>query len=207
LDGTLINSIPDLTDALNHTATLFDRKGFKEADITKMVGAGVSKLIERAFETKKGEKLFDEVFSAFLEYYNNNHSNYSYLYDGVEEELNRLHQSGKKLAVLSNKLDRFTKQIAKDFAIEKYFSIVLGATDKLKPKPSGEAINFIIDRLGITREMVLMVGDSQPDILAAKDACIDCVAVTYGYRPEEKLKEFKPDFMIDKISKLKGIIE
>ena len=207
LDGTLINSIPDLTDALNHTASLFERKGFTEADITKMVGAGVSKLIERAFETTKGENLFDEVFGVFLEYYNKHHSRLSYLYDGVEKELSRLHKSGKKLAILSNKLDRFTKQIAKDFGIEKHFSIVLGATDELKPKPSGEAINFILEKLGISKEMALMVGDSQPDIMAAKDAGIDCVAVTYGYRPEEILKEFNPGFMISRISKLKEIIE
>jgi len=207
LDGTLINSIPDLTDALNYTAVRFDQHGFSEVDITKMVGAGVRRLIERAFEITKNDKLFEEVFSTFLEYYNNHHSNKSYLYNGVEEELKRLVSEGRKLAILSNKLDRFTKQIVKDFGIEKYFSIVLGATDEFKPKPSGEALIFIMNKLGVKKEMAIMVGDSQPDIMAAKDAGIDCVAVTYGYRPEEKLRELNPNYIINSLSQLKEIVE
>jgi len=207
LDGTLINSIPDLTDSLNYTAAKFDKRGFTETDITKMVGAGVTKLIERAFEINKGEKPFEEVFGVFLDYYNSHHSHLSYLYDGVEDELSRLNKSGKKLAVLSNKLDRFTKQIVKDFEIEKYFSLVLGATNELKTKPSGEAINFITSNLGVSKEMAVMVGDSQPDIMAARDAGIHCIAVTYGYRPEKMLRDLNPDFLINRIGQLKEIIE
>ncbi len=205
LDGTLVNSIPDLTDSLNYVSNLRNHNKFTEDRVKSIVGGGVSKLIEDAFAINKNDEEFQEIFSQFLLFYNNNHSKRSHLYENVLNTLE--HFKLKKLAILSNKLDVFTKQIVKDFGIEKYFDIVLGATDEIARKPSSEPINYILKKLNISSEKAIMVGDSEPDIMSAKNAGITSVSVTYGYRSKEQLENLNPNFMIDELTELKTIIE
>ncbi len=205
LDGTLVNSIPDLTDSLNYVSNLRNHNKFTEDRVKSIVGGGVSKLIEDAFAINKNDEEFQEIFSQFLLFYNNNHSKRSYLYKNVLNTLE--HFKLKKLAILSNKLDVFTKQIVKDFGIEKYFDIVLGATDEIARKPSSEPINYILKKLNISSDKAIMVGDSEPDIMSAKNAGITSVSVTYGYRSKEQLENLNPNFMIDELTELKTIIE
>jgi len=202
LDGTLINSIPDLTDSLNQVST---NKLFTENEIAGLVGGGVSKLIENAFNISSTDKAFEKVFNSFLNIYGNNHSRRSYLYNNVIEILK--HFDSKKLVILSNKLDRFTKQIVKDFDIYQYFDLVLGATDGIAKKPSGEPIEFILRELGILAGKALMVGDSEPDIMTAKNSGIKSIAVTYGYRSRKELIRLKPDYLINDLTELKSIVE
>lgn len=205
LDGTLVNSIPDLTDSLNFVSNLRNHKRFTEDGVKSIVGGGVSKLIEDAFEINKNDEEFQEVLSQFLLFYRNNHSNRSHLYNNVREVLEYF--KAKKLAILSNKLDIFTKQIVKDFGIDKYFDLVLGATDSIAKKPSAEPIKFILNKINITFDNAIMVGDSEPDIMCATNAGIASVSVTYGYRSKEQLKANSPDFIIDDLTELKTIIE
>ncbi len=203
LDGTLINSIPDLKNALNNVS--FRDKNFTEEYIASIVGGGVRKLVQDAFGISSKDDEFNEVFSKFLSFYAKNHSKESYLYGNVIEILE--HFKSKKLAILSNKLDSFTKQIAKDFSIDKYFDLVLGANNDMEKKPSPEAINHILKKLKVSSHKAIMVGDSEADIMGAKNAGISALAVTYGYRSKESLKGLNPDYLIDNLTELKTIIE
>ena len=205
LDGTLVNSIPDLTNAINYVAKKNNLHVFNEIEISELVGGGVSRLIESAFNISSDETGFADYFNLFLNYYGSNHSNNSYLYDDVLDVLE--HFKTKKLAILSNKLHVFTKQMVKDYKIDNYFDIVLGATDKLKKKPSAEPINYILQKLKISHNAAVIVGDSEPDIITAKKSGIYSIAVTYGYRSRTQLEQHKPDFIIDELTELKKIIE
>jgi phosphoglycolate phosphatase len=205
LDGTLINSIPDLTDALNHVSKTKQYYSFTQSQVAKMVGGGVHQLIERAFEVKKSDVEFLSFFNSFLDYYNNHHSNLSYLYPGVSETLH--HFRPKKLAILSNKMEVFTKQIVKDFDLNQYFDMVVGARDGLAKKPSAEPIHHILQKLDIAPGKAAMVGDSEADILAAKKAGAKSIAVTYGYRSKQQLSTLQPDFIIEAITELIPIIK
>ena len=205
LDGTLINSIPDLTDALNHVKTKETRKPFTEEQVAGFVGAGVANLIERAFDTDKSHADFQKYFESFLTYYESHHSHLSYLYNDVIETLR--HFRSKKLAILSNKLQPFTRQIVKDFRMNQYFDLVIGARDDLAKKPSAEPIHYILQKFNTSTDQAVMVGDSEADIMAAKNAEIKCVAVTYGYRSKQQLSALQPDFMVDAIKELLPIIK
>jgi phosphoglycolate phosphatase len=205
LDGTLMNSIPDLCMALNYTAQRFGTKEFDESRVVKLVGGGVRKLVQDAFDLDQSSDLFSEYFDVFMACYSENHSKQSHLFEGVLETLENF--KGKKMAILSNKHDQFTKQIAIDYGIDKYFEIILGATDKLRKKPSAEPIEFILRQTNTPKSMAVMIGDSEADIRTAKNSGISSIAVTYGYRTKERLLLEKPDFICNSINELKQIIE
>ncbi len=205
LDGTLVNSIPDLTDAINHVCTTKQLKPFTEEQVAQFVGGGVTHLIERAFNIDKSQAGFDDYYHTFLKYYESHHSKLSYLYNDVINTLKYF--KSKKMAILSNKMQAFTRQIIKDFNIDQYFDLVIGATDELAKKPSPEAIHYILRKLNTLPEKAVLVGDSEPDIVAAKNAGIRSIAVTYGYRSEQQLSVLKPDFVIDTIDELASLVK
>lgn len=205
LDGTIVNSIPDLTNSINHVAVKNRMTTYREIEISKIVGSGITNLIEKAFNIKKEDHNFKQYLDSFLEYYSQNHSNNSHLYKNVKETLEYFNQ--KKLAILSNKLNIFTKEIVKNYNINRYFDIVVGATEEMAKKPSSEPINYILQELKIQPNAAIMVGDSEPDILAAKSAGIKSIAVSYGYRSISQLQKHNPDFIIDEINELTEIVE
>jgi len=205
LDGTLVNSIPDLTNAINHVATHNNMAVYSEIEVSEIVGSGITKLIERAFNVNKDDLSFSQYLDSFINFYSQNHSHHSHLYNNVKETLE--HFKSKKLAILSNKLQPFTKQIVVDLNINNYFDLVIGATKDLAKKPSAEPINYILQKLKIEPAAAIMIGDSEPDILAARSAGIHSVAVTYGYRSRLQLEKHNPDFIIDDINELTEIVE
>lgn len=205
LDGTLMNSIPDLTAALNYTAEKFALEVFSEVEVQVMVGGGIRKLIEDAFGEKRNTFNYQQYYNCFMDYYAQNHSNKSHLFEESLEVIN--HFKDKKLAILSNKFDKFTKKMARDYQIDKFFDVVLGATENIKKKPSAEPIDFILKETGVQKEFAIMIGDSEQDILTAKNAGIKSIAVTYGYRTEAQLKQQSPDYICNNLLELTKIIE
>lgn len=205
LDGTLVNSIPDLTDALNYAARTNNVNDFEEDYVLQLVGGGISLLIEKAFKIKKSDANFKSFLDDFMFYYKEHSNDRSYLYEDVLEILE--HLKTKKLAILSNKRDELTKQVIENFNIYNNFSLVMGAMDNIAKKPSAEPINIILEKLNIKAENAVLVGDSEPDIMCAKNAGIKSIAVTYGYRNKEQLSKLNPDFIIDNIMQLKLLIK
>ena len=204
LDGTLVNSIPDLTDSINHVCKLKNMVLISEEKVAARVGGGIVQLLEDLFDIDKDNDEFNSFMDPFMSYYEVNQTNRSFLYKNVKETIEKL--SVKKLAVLSNKFDSFTKQIIKDFELNEYFDSVLGTTNKLAKKPSAEPVNYIINELGVSTDKVVFVGDSENDIKCAKNSGIRSIAVTYGYRSRTQLELLKPDYIIDDISELSSII-
>jgi len=204
LDGTLVNSIPDLTDSLNYVACNNNLSLFDEQRVVELVGGGIAKLIEMAFEIDQSEDNFSTYFNQFMKHYKRNFSNRSYLYKNVPGVLEYFET--KKMAILSNKVDYLTKHVAIDYSIYGYFDLILGATEGLPKKPSAEPILYILKKLNIDASKAIMVGDSEPDIISAKNAGIKSVALTSGYRSKNQLEKLAPDFIIDDIIDLKMII-
>lgn len=205
LDGTLINSVPDLTDTLNIIFNLQEEKKFNEQEVTKMVGSGIRVLLEEAAEKVGYTSSIDNLLADFKKQYDKNLIVKTKLYDDVRETLKQLSQFKK--AVLSNKLDIYTKQIILELGLEDNFNIILGSnTDLYGSKPSPEGIEYILNKLQVKPENALMIGDSTHDIHAGKNAKVNTCAVTYGYRSKELLEKEAPDFMIHNISGLLDIV-
>ena len=199
LDGTLIDTVADLGDAVNHALRLF---GFPERsyqEVISFVGNGTLKLIERALpeDMQSDHELITKVHDEFTAHYAGHYADKSKVYDGIPEVLEYLRTHGVKLAVLSNKPDRFTKALIGMF-FPSVFDVVLGSGENTprKPDPMGEL--SIINSFGLSPEECLHVGDSDTDVKTAHNAGVKVIGCTWGFRPRTTLESAGAEFIVDK---------
>ena len=205
LDGTIVNSIFDIADGVNHVLKKMGYDLLSVKEVQNMVGSGVKKLINLALIDVEDEAVKEKALAMFQQYYAKNLTNKTRPYHGVLETIQQLPQYKK--AIYSNKPHVLTTIVMDNLDLSSYFEIIQGADDsKYQRKPSPEGINYILQKLQVKPENALMVGDSTHDIQAGKRAGLMTCAVTYGYRDEKVLSKEKPDFMIHKFSELLNIL-
>ena len=197
LDGTIVDTVQDITDALNYAMKPYDIKNLTVRDTMEMVGEGISRLIEKALPAEK-RHLKDTVVKRFLEYYSEHLTEKSRVYPHVEETLRNL--TDFKKAVISNKREDLSKRLIEELGLAVYFDLIIGSDTAGERKPSAIPVLYIISKLGVSPEESIIVGDSNFDVEAGKKAGIKTVAVTYGYRHRELLTG--ADYIIDDIREL-----
>ncbi|HHW20750.1 HAD-IA family hydrolase [Thermodesulfovibrio thiophilus] len=203
LDGTLVDSCKDITQALNYCFEEKGISGFSGDEVRKMVGEGVNRLIEKALEARGIFNFKEPMLECFINYYKEHITDYSRPYPQVKETLNQLKDFKK--AVISNKLTDLSIKTLKSLGLLKYFDFVGGSDLFSERKPSALPILETIKKLQTSCDRTIIVGDSELDIKAGKSAGVKTAAVTYGYRDREFLKD--ADFLIDKFSDLLNIIK
>ena len=189
LDGTLVNSIYDLADGVNFA---LDKNGYPthpEEAYLIFVGNGIKKLIERALGDKATEETVTKVRADFEVYYHDHCCDRTRPYDGIVELLNNFKKDGVKLAVCSNKAQKFTEYIVGEIFGEGLFDFVYGQRPELKMKPAPDCIFFVAENLGVSIEECIYIGDSNVDIMAGIAAKVDTLGVTWGFRSEQELRE------------------
>ena len=197
LDGTLVNSIADITNALNYAIEPY---GFEQLTIertTSLVGEGVTRLIEKLVGQKAAD-LKDVVLKRFLEYYSEHLTDFTVPYPGVRETLEMLVNYRK--AVISNKREDLSKHLLETLELSGYFDIIWGSDSVSEKKPSPAPVLEMLKKLSCGPDEAVMVGDSNYDIEAGRAAGVSTVAVSYGYRHISLLKD--ADFIIDNMKEL-----
>jgi phosphoglycolate phosphatase len=197
LDGTLVDTSIDITNALNYALKPYGLKNLTVDDTVKMVGEGITRLIEKLLGDKKIQER-DDVIKKFLDYYSEHLIDYSSVYPQVRETLNKL--DGYKRAVISNKREYLSTELLGKLDLLKYFNLVIGSDTTPEKKPSAVPVIHAVTELGVGPQESIMVGDSNYDIEAGKKAGVKTVAVTYGYRERQYLMD--ADYMIDSIEEL-----
>lgn len=198
LDGTLINSLYDLADAMNHALV---KNGFEPHETEKyrfMVGNGISTLADRAMVIPKGmatDEQKKQVLADFNEYYTIHNLDKTRPYDGIIELLAKLDELSVKYAVLSNKPDKFTKLIAAKLFPNNTFAAAWGQQSGFERKPSPDALLAMLSELGFNKDDCLYIGDSNVDVETAKNAEIDFCGVSWGFRPESELYDAGATFI------------
>lgn len=201
LDGTLIDSKLDLAHAVNATRRHMGKEPLEHERVYSYVGNGAPVLIRRAMGEQASEPEVQEALEFFLEYYREHPLDYTTLYPGVLDCLQRLHGAGKRLAVLTNKPVNISNVIMQGLDASRYFFRIYGGNsfDFKKPHPIG--IETLMQEAGVTRAATMMVGDSSVDIQTARNAQVAACGVTYGFQPET-LADPKPDLLIDRMDAL-----
>ena len=196
LDGTIINSGPDLIDSLNFVLGNQNIKPVDKKIIGSLVGGGAKAMIMRAYEhlKLKSPVNIDILVEEFLEFYLNNCSNRSYLYPNVLNTLKKL-KPEFRIALCTNKKQYITEKILMDFGIENYFDCVIGSNSKIKLKPDTEMLEYCLNNCLVKPEQAIMLGDSSNDIIPAKTLGMKSIYVTYGFGKIEE--SIKPDYVID----------
>lgn len=197
LDGTLINSITDLADATNYALR---ECGFPEHPVEKynyFVGDGLNNLILRAIpECHHNDKTITKIKCLFSEYYNEHYSDKTYIYDGIIPLLNSLREKGVKLAVASNKPDKFTKEIIKNLFGTEIFDFVQGNKEGIPHKPDSRIIKEVMSFLNVSDKETVMIGDTNVDIKTGKNVGIRTIGCLWGFRDESELKEAGADYIV-----------
>ena len=209
LDGTLLNTIKDLGEAVNFA---LDKNGFHTHSIASypfFVGNGVRRLIERSLpeDARKQSTVVETMLRDFKQYYNEHNTDRTQPYDGMPELLHQLQEQGVKLAVASNKYQQATEKIIGHFFADIDWVAVVGQQEGVPVKPDPSIIFMILSQAKVAKQDTLYVGDSGIDMEAARRACVDSVGVTWGFRPVKELKENHANVIINKPIDILPIIE
>jgi phosphoglycolate phosphatase len=211
LDGTLIDSVPDLAHAVNYMLKSLGKETYPENTIRYWVGNGAATLVKRALLGKKDIEeftdfeLFEQAQSLFFDHYTQHLADTTILYNRVQETLKHLHNN-YQLAIITNKPFRFVEPILTQLGVNQYFSHILGGDSLDTKKPDPTPLFHMCELLKLDIKECVMVGDSKNDIIAASKASMDSIAVTYGYNYGEDINQYKPTFVIDDFSKISGIV-
>ncbi len=186
LDGTLADTIGDIACSLNAALAGLAYPTLSEWEVQKLVGHGLRQLCSDALpEEKKDDSR--RVFRALEAHYSEHCCDRTRPYDGVQRLLVKLRAAGKTLAVASNKPHKNAMQVVNACFPRDSFSMILGSMDKFPNKPAPDMLRFIMDYFSVSPEETLFVGDSEVDVAFAKNAGVDCIAVSWGFRSRKTL--------------------
>ncbi|NHQ85380.1 phosphoglycolate phosphatase [Iodobacter sp. HSC-16F04] len=194
LDGTLADSIPDLAHAANAARRDAGLAQLEEALIESFVGDGTESLVARAMAADMaasftGTAAQTEALGRFDQHYLEGLTLKTKLYHGVAITLNELHDCGYRLAIVTNKPERFTLPLLKELGIGNVFDVIVSGDTLPSRKPNAEPLHYVMEKLAVSADELLMVGDSKNDILAARAAGCKVAHVSYGYGAAESTPE------------------
>ena len=204
LDGTLIDSSGDLALAVNHTLQTLNLPTFTQDTIHHWVGNGAEILVKRALsgsktiDTTLKESYWRDALKILLDFYSKNLTVATVTYPHVPTTLKTLKERGYRLAIVTNKPYSFVEPILKEFGLDNLFELVLGGDSLEKKKPDPMPLLYVCEKLGISTNESVMIGDSKNDILASKSANMDSIGVTYGYNYGESIESYEPTVVYDK---------
>lgn len=210
LDGTLVDSVPDLTAAVNVMLRQLGLPAREEAQVRTWVGNGMDNLLHRALTNDMAGQAEPELFARAKPLYKTAYADhisvYSELYPGVREGLAELRDAGFPMACVTNKLVEFALPLLKQLGIDHFFATVVGGECIPRPKPAPDALLLCAERLKVPVDRGLMVGDSLNDVGAARNAGCSVVCVPYGYNHGRDIREARPDVVIDSIAELPPLL-
>jgi phosphoglycolate phosphatase len=202
LDGTLVDSVPDLAATANQLLAELGYPPLDKAAIARMVGDGVAKLVERVLAARQVNALAPAPATRrFAALYEANATTLTRPYPGVEAVLEELTRGGAKLALCTNKLEQVTRAVLEGLGLAHFFPVVLGGDSLPTRKPDPGPLLAALRRIDVAPEAAAMVGDHRNDVLAARGAGVAAIFARYGYG-SATLGELRPDAIIDDFSEL-----
>jgi phosphoglycolate phosphatase len=211
VDGTLVDSVPDLAYCVDATMEQLGRPPCGEARVRNWVGNGVERLVQRALAgTLDGEPPdadFARAYPVFLDLYATNTSTRSRLYPGVREGLDLLKAAGYPLGCVTNKAAQFTEPLLRDLGVFDDFAIVISGDTLPRKKPDPEPLLHAAGFFGVDPHSSLMIGDSVSDVRAARAAGFRIVCMSYGYNHGMDIRDARPDAVIDDLTEIIPLLE
>lgn len=206
LDGTLLDTLEDLADSVNEMLRKFSCPERTLEEIRSFVGNGMKKLVERSVSEDFDTKNFDAAYEFFRLSYARNMQNKTHPYDGILKCLEELKENDIITVVTSNKNDDAVKNLCKEYFGE-LITLAVGAKEGVPSKPNPEMVISAMREIGAEKEECIFVGDSDTDILTAKNAGLKSVGVLWGFRNREILEKTQADFVISSPEEIIAIVK
>lgn len=208
LDGTLVNTADDLGFATDYVLREYGiEPKWTMQDYRAFVGNGAKKLLDRAFEHKLPDSELNNALELFKKKYNVILLDHAYIYEGVVSSLDELKQQGVKLSVVTNKPHQSAVKMVETLFGKDYFDVIIGAAEDIPKKPDPYTANLALEKLGCTPRDAVFFGDSDIDVYTAKNAGIDSVGCSWGFRSLECLKTAAPFLILDKAEKISALFK
>lgn len=211
LDGTLLDTIPDLAVAANLMLQALDRPPLDAAMIRTFVGKGIAKLVERTLAgTINGAvdpHTLAQALPIYERCYDSVNGRHTSVYPGVMEGLERLRTQGFRLGCVTNKSTRFTLPLLEHTKLSRYFSAVVAGDTLPRKKPDPEPLLYACEKFGVAPREMLMIGDSLNDAQAARAAGCPVFCVTYGYNEGHDVRELDVDAIVSSLIEATGLIQ
>jgi len=206
LDGTLMDSVPDLAAAVDKMLMLLGREPAGIDRVRDWVGNGSRVLVRRALAGQLqhegvADELADEALALFMQAYSGGHE-LTTVYPGVRECLDWLRERDVKLAIITNKPSQFIEPLLEENGLAGYFQWLIGGDTLPQQKPDPAALVWVMREAGVSPNASLFVGDSRNDVRAAKAASVPCAALTYGYNHGEPIAHEQPALVLDDLREL-----
>ena len=205
LDGTLLYTLEDLHDAANH---VLGKNGYplNTLDDTRhFVGNGLKMLMKRSLRRDTEPEVLERLFQELRDYYTKHCQMKTRPYDGIMEALEYFQKLGYKMAIVSNKNDAAVKEL-NAYYFEKYISVAIGEREGIQRKPAPDTVFAALKQLGSSKDNALYIGDSEVDYETARNAGMDCMLVSWGFRDRSILEQLKPEFLMDKPEEMTGVL-
>lgn len=197
LDGTLLNTLNDLAASVNHAMDVMGMPRHTLDEVRRFVGNGVRVLIRRSVPEGTGEEDYERAYKAFEEHYAEHCKDLTAPYEGIPELLAKLRDMGYKTAIVSNKIDFAVKELRDDFFADTV-AVAVGDDLKTANKPAPFMVWRALEELGSDRSECVYVGDTDVDLETAKNAGMDCISVSWGFRSREELEGYGAPRIADK---------
>lgn len=188
LDGTLLSTLADLAASTNHALRTHHMPERSLDEVRRFVGNGVKKLMERAIPDGLNNPLFEETFATFRQHYMQHNLDTTQPYPGIMQMLEQLKAEGKNIAVVSNKFYAATRELCRHFFGD-LVPVAIGEREDIRKKPAPDTVIEALHELGVDKEGAVYIGDSDVDIMTAKNSGMPCVSVLWGFRDKEFLLE------------------
>lgn len=188
LDGTLLSTLADLAASTNYALRTHHMPERSLDEVRRFVGNGVKKLMERAIPDGLNNPLFEETFATFRQHYMQHNLDTTQPYPGIMQLLEQLKAEGKNIAVVSNKFYAATRELCRHFFGD-LVPVAIGEREDIRNKPAPDTVIEALRELGVDKEGAVYIGDSDVDIMTAKNSGMPCVSVLWGFRDKEFLLE------------------
>lgn len=197
LDGTLTDTLADLANSVNYALSELGFPARSTDEIRSFVGNGVRRLIYLSVPENTPEDISEKCLEVFKEYYKNNSCVLTKPYDGVIDLLSSLKAQKIKTAVVTNKMHEAAVEIV-EFFFGELIDVTIGQIDGMPQKPQPDSIFLALEKLGVSKENAVYVGDSEVDCVTARNAGIPCIGVTWGFRDRDVLEAHGASFIVNK---------
>ena len=205
LDGTILDTLEDLYLSVNHALRKNELPERTMEEVRRFVGNGIRKLIERAVPEESSEELIEQVHADFTAYYEVHCADHTKPYDGIPELIRSLRAAGMQTAVVSNKADYAVQSLCRKYFPD-LFDAVAGEKEGIRRKPAPDSVNLVLNQLAVKREQSVYIGDSDVDILTAKNSGMPCISVDWGFRSGTFLREHGAELILSKTEDVEAFL-
>ena len=207
MDGTILNTLEDLTDSVNHILTIHDYPIRTINEVKSFLGNGILRLIQLAVPENANisAETLNSLYNEFIEYYKIHNQDKTTAYDGVKELIIQLKSVGYKTAVVSNKADVAVKQLCIKY-FDGLFDYSVGECTGIQKKPAPDSVVEVLNKLQVANTDAVYIGDSEVDIATAKNSKMDSIIVSWGFREKDFLYSMGAATIVDSPDEIRKLL-